>query len=764
MEPVASVRVDVINRRGPSMKRILKNSLICIFVLWLLMPNKTYCQDFKCSAHVESNFILLKWTKVAGAKGYNVYRKIGDRSYQKINSRLISKKTGSDILNILTVSHPEWPAISQILSTQTYKITQPTEVHNDPPGLSIGEIEARESLRQLLSLLYFRFALVMGQAYQDTHFQNGVTYTYKIGAVDSRNAETAWTTEIMATGGKIVSLSAPTNVWAQAGDRKVLILWDGVSTVSGYDLFRDTNPVGTFSNKVTGYSSVMTRISLDLEGNPLTQKPFGYLDTTVVNGTTYYYKVAARDLYGQPGPKSAAVSVTPKDMTPPTSPQLIIVESLQDALKVSWKKVTEDISGFQESVGGYQIYRYLDFDSAMADTGAINLGLIPQPMGEKVIFIDNDPNIVLEKVYWYRVSCMDTALPPNESAKSAATSGYLKDLNPPDRPNGLQAKGFDDHILLEWNKNKEKDCAGYLIYKGICDNCSTFVKTEGNQKIYKIAPCQLSLLGDISHQDSTENMDIEYKDFSIPKDSPICYRYALKAYDKSQNLSAKSDSVCQRLRDTTGPPAPVIAGLKARDRAILIEWIASPIQDLAGFYVERSTSKDGKYQVVSDPLKLPEKVDCKILQANPIKKDILYSFTDKKVEPKKTYWYQVRAVDLDGNPGKEASAALSTFTFQMEEPPQPTDLSLEIDKEKCAVVLKWKPVFDPEYMGFALFRSLEKDKGYRQLNSVIQGNKYIDKAVKPGSVYWYRVQYFDKKGNRSKLSDTVSINVTKQTI
>ena len=43
-----------------------------------------------------------------------------------------------------------------------------------------------------------------------------------------------------------------------------------------------------------------------------------------------------------------------------------------------------------------------------------------------------------------------------------------------------------------------------------------------------------------------------------------------------------------RLLEQTAPPAPIVTGLRARDNAVLVEWIASPVQDLKAFHVYRS--------------------------------------------------------------------------------------------------------------------------------------------------------------------------------
>src|SRR5205823_5551230 len=98
-------------------------------------------------------------------------------------------------------------------------------------------------------------------------------------------------------------------------------------------------------------------------------------------------------------------------------------------------------------------------------------------------------------------------------------------------------------------------------------------------------------------------------DNTVPANSPLCYSYVVKAQDQSQNKSgdwpmpqpadpAKDPSVCQRLRDTTPPPAAVITKLEASNSAVRVSWAAAPVQDIGAYYVYRSASVDGTYDFV----------------------------------------------------------------------------------------------------------------------------------------------------------------------
>ena len=98
---------------------------------------------------------------------------------------------------------------------------------------------------------------------------------------------------------------APTGLSAQAGDGSVSLSWtapsfDGNSPITGYRVYRGTSPAGETLLQSVGPGT-------------------SFLDDTVTNGTTYYYKVSAENALGE-GPQSVERSATPGAVIPPTEP------------------------------------------------------------------------------------------------------------------------------------------------------------------------------------------------------------------------------------------------------------------------------------------------------------------------------------------------------------------------------------------------------------------------------------------------------------
>ncbi|UCF07410.1 MAG: right-handed parallel beta-helix repeat-containing protein [Thermoplasmata archaeon] len=129
--------------------------------------------------------------------------------------------------------------------------------------------------------------------YNDTDVTAGITYYYKVSAVNSKG-EGPQSAE--ASGVPLGPPSSPTNLTAAAGNGYVYLSWDaplfpGGSPIVNYRIYRGTSFGGeTFL--------------ADIENITF------YNDTSVINGQTYYYLVRAKNSAGE-GSISTRVHATP---------------------------------------------------------------------------------------------------------------------------------------------------------------------------------------------------------------------------------------------------------------------------------------------------------------------------------------------------------------------------------------------------------------------------------------------------------------------
>ena len=398
------------------------------------------------------------------------------------------------------------------------------------------------------------------------------------------------------------------------------------------------------------------------------------------------------------------------------------------------------------------------------------------PASAGLSWTDSDPILLPpygEKTFYYRLRCADPF--SNLSAPSAIIAGRIPDTTPPGPTQVDSADGFEDHIRVYWNPNNEPDLAGYQIYRGICDH--GVIYTPGHQDKPE-GRCDLILVGQVTLDEAKQMLEktgkIFFDDFSVPEGSPLCYAYWVRAYDFSQNLYAghggcpgsHSEYVCMRLLEKTPPPAPVITGLRARNHAVLVEWIGSPVQDLHAFHVYRSDHEfdppvflacvltDGT--VLASPWTgLPPA--CGDIPAEPNPLTAHGQYLDETAVPQQIYWYRVSALDWLGNESEATSLTTlpssSTFTYTCDLPATPVVKPMGSQPDKgCGLEIQWDPIFDPLLVkGFVVFRRASGSP-YRQVSSIVAGNAYTDNAARRGVDYWYCVQAVDLDGRLSKPS------------
>jgi fibronectin type 3 domain-containing protein len=479
------------------------------------------------------------------------------------------------------------------------------------------------------------------------------------------------------------------------------------------------------------------------------------------------------------------------DQTPPMAPVDFRVDPCTTpsaGLVLSWRKVTRDVQNHQE-LDAVQTYRIYRADNADALGDLTNLALYlkatvnanPGDPADMILsWTDTDPILVPpygEKDFWYRVQCVDAH--GNAGTPSVQISGRVPDTRPPGGTEVTDSKGYADHIQIFWDPNPELDLAGYQIYRSICDQGQPYRPRQDKEKLLG---CDFVLVGDVSRVKAEElqkdSGSANFDDYSVPPGSPLCYAYWVRAYDASGNLYGGDSGcpmndweyICQRLYEKTPPPVPIITGLKAKNNAVLVEWIASPVQDLRAFHIYRGKREDDPPDfagcVLSDGTLWPGKwgglqPKCEDIPAEADPDTVHGSFLDKGLEPNLVYWYRVSALDWLGNESEgwdlRRIPAISTFTYSRDLPSTPALLPpADSPTEGCGLTVNWTPPFDPAVLGgFVVFRSNAITGNYRQVSPIITDNRYADTSALRGIDYWYRIQAVDKQGKLSQPSAPV---------
>jgi hypothetical protein len=125
--------------------------------------------------------------------------------------------------------------------------------------------------------------------------------------------------------------AAPTGIVVVAGNSQLDIGWNEVAGATSYNIYRSTS-AGSRGAKVGACSSTT------------------YTDTTVANGTTYYYTVTADNSAGEGPPSSQSDGATPAaPVVIPTAPTGVNATAGNAQVVVTWTTVSAATS--------YNIYR-----------------------------------------------------------------------------------------------------------------------------------------------------------------------------------------------------------------------------------------------------------------------------------------------------------------------------------------------------------------------------------------------------------------------
>ena len=122
-------------------------------------------------------------------------------------------------------------------------------------------------------------------AYDDNAVVNGTTYYYQVAAVNTIGETRSL--EKSATPAAAPTAPGVPVVTATGGNATARLSWtvpaDGGSPITGYRVYRGTSPGGELAAPLASLAGNVT----------------AYDDNAVVNGTTYYYQVAAVNAIGE---------------------------------------------------------------------------------------------------------------------------------------------------------------------------------------------------------------------------------------------------------------------------------------------------------------------------------------------------------------------------------------------------------------------------------------------------------------------------------
>jgi fibronectin type 3 domain-containing protein len=257
--------------------------------------------------------VALNWTASSGATGYYVKRSTTTGGpYTQIATQATTTDTDTGLTNgtkyFYVVS--AYNSAGQSANSAEVSATPVPPRPAAPMGLAATPGNAQVSLtwtagasassyhvkRSTTSGAETQISAPTSTNYTDTGLSNGTKYFYEVSAVDS-GGESANSSEVSAT--PVAPLSAPatpTGLQTTGGNAQVNLSWNASAGAATYNVKRSTTNGGPYNTAVASPTAT------------------NYTDTTVTNGTTYYYVVSAVNTAGQSA-NSAQASATPASPT-----------------------------------------------------------------------------------------------------------------------------------------------------------------------------------------------------------------------------------------------------------------------------------------------------------------------------------------------------------------------------------------------------------------------------------------------------------------
>jgi titin len=236
----------------------------------------------------------------------------------------------------------------------------------------------------------------------------------------------------MASAIPVTTPGAPTGLTAKPGNTQVTLSWaapasDGGSPVSGYNVFEGTTADLSRSAPVTNVTG--TTVTLP----------------ALINGTTYFFEVAAVNTAGQ-GPLSTEMRAVP--VTVPGAPTGLTATRGNTQVTLSWAAPASD--------GGSPVTGYDLYVGTTADLSG------NAPVAKVTGTVITVTNLINGTRYYFGVTAVN---PVGEGPPSNEVSAVP--LTVPGAPTGLTATPGNSRVTLSWAGPTSGGAAisGYLIFE-----------------------------------------------------------------------------------------------------------------------------------------------------------------------------------------------------------------------------------------------------------------------------------------------------------
>lgn len=423
--------------------------------------------------------------------------------------------------------------------------------------------------------------------------------------------------------------------------------------------------------------------------------------------TTYYFRVAAYDIYGNRGEYSDQIEATTTKDTAPPVVQSLLPEAGYYKEKISLKGSAVDNVGVAAFV-----FQISEDRENWTDIERIE---IDPALKTANVSYEFDISGYSDGTYYVRGVAYDKA--GNVSTDSLYVE-YRIDTTPPAAPSGIRVESADGEIAIVWDRSDDTSIRYYNVYR-----------SEEKEGTYTMIRERLSSLGYID------------RDVQMGK----TYYYKVSAVDGAGNESEKSDAVEAGLKSDV--KAPEIISVSPGNNADLPKNPIIRVLAADNYKLDRVTIE---YNNGSDWVLIGSK-DLDVYS------EVVSFNWDTSGLSDGTYNLRIKAADKSGN---ESDYYEITYKLHVEPPKSP---KLTAAPGDWKIDLSWTVEDKNDLAGFYVYRSIGNNGSYNRIKTIPVSEAdtytYEDKMLIPGQIYYYVVEAVDLYGNTQRSNEVSALPV-----
>lgn len=666
--------------------------------------------------------VVLRWApgnaflwRLSRTQGYNIER-----------AEVINGTVGEYVA--LTVAPVKQWTVQQWTSfLQTYQYADSTdeqliavasilsEQGDSPSDVQVTDLADLQALREKKSQseMTFAYALIIAERnrvaanslamrFVDQGAALGKEYRYRISMVGSTTPYNVTAALVNVSPRANTAEQVDAGLSALALDTKVVLTWANTTGHSTFDVFRSNNGSQFTKLNLTPLLTIRHGTA-DAESN-------GYIDSNLVNYTTYVYRVTGNNSFAEVE-EIGTVTAMPHDVTPPPTPSGVRTEHVGvKSVAITWdmpNALVPDLLGFYVQRG-------------RSEEGPFKL-VTTTPLGREVRrYLDT--TATLGDTLYYQVVAVDTA--KNGSLSFPVYVAFADSIAP----------------------------SPAILIRGVMDTAGVVRITVQHPTDADVMGYRLLIANDSTHEFTVkrelfdEETEFNREDTVLVDTAEVrtltkFVYYQVIAIDYHFNESVVSNMIAVPRPDIIPPVAPVITDYVVTDSNIVLFYNPSTSRDVSHHVIQRRP-----FNATSVP---PTTWDS--LARGGITDGVI---VDQSGTLSATYQYTIVAFDSAGNESP-LSNIVTLVRYDNGVRPPVTAVRAVYDSTTNSVRLRWQYIELGEEHSYMIYRRNGAALESYALVTDQRQREFIDaKGAKPNATYAIKV--ICKGGAESKLSESAT--------